>query len=186
MSSRRPPSLSRDADGAASRSHLAEYSALARSFSVSSPTVEIAAAVELMYDEMRGGTSDRGTLPIEIRVVEPPCKRYGVSFGGRPCFEAEGLGDLLHQLVNHLTVALDKSLAQMNRARQVALGPLALLAHDDQVKPLAAVEALLYLLHVRLLDPRLGLVHELEKSGRMLGHRSSSREDHAQRTQRAQ
>src|SRR5215204_5125772 len=61
------------------------------------------------------------------------------------------VGDLL------LDVALDHALAQVRRAGDVARGPLALLAHVDQLETaFPAVEALLHLLDGRLLHAGAG------------------------------
>ena len=56
----------------------------------------------------------------------------------------------------------------MNRAGQMILGELALLAHVDQRELLAAIDSLLYFVDGRFAHARFGVVNNLQKAGRML------------------
>jgi len=134
MSSRRLSTRSRAAEATIAQPRPADFAVLSRSFSVSAPTEEMASAVELVYGELRCGPADRGTLPIVICEREPPAPRYAVSFGGRPCFEAERLGDVLHHLDNQLTIALEHALPGLYFLHAAALakdGEATLLVGDS-------------------------------------------------------
>src|SRR5207244_4862423 len=71
-----------------------------------------------------------------------------------------------------LDVALDDTLREVERAASVALRPLPILAHVDQVESLARLLPAVDLLGRRLTDACLGVGDEPEKTRRVL-HRSS-------------
>lgn len=84
------------------------FSALGCSFAVTAPSPEIARAIRLVYGEMRPTTSgDDSTLPITIVPSLAHPEHLEVRFDGELIFVASRLGDLLHQLDNELTIALE-------------------------------------------------------------------------------
>src|SRR5690606_32491144 len=69
-----------------------------------------------------------------------------------------------------LDVPLEDASPDMHRAGQATGGELALLAHIDQVEPVAAIQTLLHGRHVGLLDPRTCLVHDRLETRIVLCH----------------
>ncbi len=68
-------------------------------------------------------------------------------------------------------VALDDASAQMNRARKMIFGELVVFADVDQQKLVAAIHSFLDRIDIGLAHPSFGVVHNLQKAGRMLmGH----------------
>src|SRR5262249_54971553 len=83
-----------------------------------------------------------------------------------------------------LDVALDDPLREMDGAAGVALLPLAVLAHVDEVEPASRLLTALDLLRSRLLDARLRVGDERQECGRML-HRQQLGRDTARTTSAA-
>jgi hypothetical protein len=81
----------------------------------------VAAALDVVYREMRLEVDEIDALPVEILEQAAPSARYEVRFAGRPVFAAETLGDLLHHLDNQLTIALERALPELYFLHAAAL-----------------------------------------------------------------
>lgn len=103
------------------RSFRGAYQTLLRPFTVQSPSAEIAQAVDFVYGEMKCDTAGAQGLEIDIHTVDAASSKLRVLFGGEPVFEVEGLGDLLHQLDNELTIALEHALPSLYFVHAAAL-----------------------------------------------------------------
>ena len=90
--------------------------------------------------------------------------------GERRAKSAAAIEDEFLRGVGHLglDIALDHALADVDGAGKVVLGVLAFLAHVDERGPLAAVKTLLHFVNVGLADALLGIVDDVEKTGRVL------------------
>ncbi len=112
----------------------ATYSAYGLAFEVSSPSDEIARGVDFIYREMRADPAPTSAPRIEIRPKSPGSSELSVAFAGEPWFEAVRIGDLLHQLDNQLTVALEHGRPDLYFVHSAALeldGQATLLVGDS-------------------------------------------------------
>jgi hypothetical protein len=146
------------------------YSALSRTFRITSPSPEVAHAVDLVYGEMRiDGDASRHALEIEIRKsADGPPAAHEILFAGERVFEASRTGDLLHQLDNELTIALEHAVPQLYFVHAAALadaGRATLLVGDSGAGKSTTAYALAasgmdYLSdELAPIDPRTGDVH---------------------------
>lgn len=101
----------------------AVYRFLSLDVTIRSPSPAIAAAVDFVYGELRpfvphsasatqpaqasAPTPADGRIDLEIRPAEEDPARLEILLDGRKVQDVGGLGDLLHQLDNELTVALE-------------------------------------------------------------------------------
>lgn len=99
------------------------YGALSRTFRVRSPSAEVARAVDFVYGEMRlEGAESAGGLKIEIQeAAGSSTPSYEVFFADELVFRASRMGDLLHQLDNELTIALEHAAPELFFVHAAAL-----------------------------------------------------------------
>lgn len=128
------PSATNPKTAQASTAIRAFYSALGCPFEVISPSDEIAQGVDFIYREMRVQSLPPNAIAIQIRPPMTGSSALEVTIAGETRFESSRLGDLLHQLDNELTIAIEKSRPDLYFVHSAALvedGTATLLVGDS-------------------------------------------------------
>lgn len=112
----------------------ATYRVASLAFTVRSPSAAIAEAVDFVYGEMRSDAPETPGIQIEIAPSDGDRELLSVSIHGRKVFEAARIGDLLHQLDNELTIAIEYAVPSLYFVHAAALadeGGVTLLVGDS-------------------------------------------------------
>ena len=103
------------------------YEVFSFSFRVLAPSLAISSAVDFMYEALRARRHRAPDLEVAIRPVEGDRYRLEVFLAGQSAFSVGRLGDLLHTLDNHITVAMEQAIPRYYFVHAAAL------AHEGKV-----------------------------------------------------